>query len=210
MKNLAAFYVITHTSERTQQNWKTFLSNHREVLAGMDFFTVPTINFKILYGFFILGHNRREILTFGVTENPNREWVIQQLRNAFPGVYLTEYLVFDNDPIFSGDFKDIVKEFELKPKQTNYRSPWQNGKVERWIKSLRNDVLDHIIPLNREHLLRIMGEYIKYYHKDRLHDALEKDAPISRPVQKCFDNAKIIAIPRLGGLHHRYEWTRAA
>ncbi len=136
--------------------------------------------------------------------------MIQQLRNTFHGEEVTEYLVFDNDPNFCGDFKDIVREFELKPKQTNYRSPWQNGKAERWIKSLRNDVLDHIIPLNREHLLRVMSEYVEYYHKERIHDALEKDAPISRPVQKRFINAKITAIPKLGGLHHRYEWTRAA
>jgi putative transposase len=197
-------------SEKTLQNWRTFLSNHKEVLAGMDFFTVPTKNFKILYGFFILNHHRREILSFGVTENPTKEWVIQQLRNAFPGVYITKYLVFDNDSIFSGDFKEIVREFELEPKQTSYRSPWQNGKAERWIRSLRNDVLNHIIPLNREHLFRVINEYVDYYHCDRIHDALKKDTPITRPIQKGFDNAKIVVIPKLGGLHHRYEWTRAA
>ena len=197
-------------SEKTIQNWKIFLSNHREVLAGMDFFTIPTLTFKNLYGFFILSHDRRLILTFDVTENPTREWVIQQLRNAFSCDYDTKYLIFDKGSVFNGDFKKIVEEFNIKPKQTSYRASWQNGKAERWVRSIRADILDHIIPVNRDHLYRVMKEYVEYYHRDRIHDGLTKDCPIARPSEQIRSGGRIIARPRLGGLHHRYEWLQAA
>ena len=197
-------------SEKTQQNWRTFLANHCEVLAGMDFFTIPTLTFKNLYGFFILSHDRRRILTFDVTENPTMEWVIQQLRNAFSCDYDTKYLIFDKGSVFNGDFKKIVEEFNIKPKQTSFRSPWQNGKAERWVRSIRTDILDHTIPINRENLLRVMKEYVEYYHHDRIHDGLAKDCPIARPSEQIRSGGRIIARPRLGGLHHRYEWLQAA
>ena len=200
----------TPPTENARQNWRTFLANHREVLAGMDFFTVPTISFKVLYGFFILSHDRRRILTFDVAENPTSDWVIQRLRNAFPGEYATKYLIFDKGSVFNSDFKKIVGEFGIKPKQTAFRSPWQNGKAERWVGSIRADILDHVIPINREHLLRVMKEYVEYYHHDRIHDGLAKDCPIVRPSQQIHTGGRIIARPRLGGLHHRYEWSQAA
>ena len=200
----------TAPTENAQQNWRTFLANHREVLAGMDFFTVPTISFKVLYGFFILSHDRRRILTFDVTENPTSDWVIQRLRNAFPGEYATKYLIFDKGSVFSSDFKKIVEEFGIKPKQTAFRSPWQNGKAERWVRSVRADILDHVIPINREHLLRVMKEYVEYYHHDRIHDGPAKDCGGARSSQQIRTGGRIIARPRLGGLHHRYEWSQAA
>ena len=87
----------------------------------------------------------------------------------------------------------------------------QNGLAERWIASCRREILDHVIALNEEHLSRILREYIRYCHDDRLHDSLEKDASNGRMVEpRPGVNAKVLSMPRLGGLHHRYTWCQAA
>jgi len=99
----------------------------------------------------------------------------------------------------------------LEPKRTRVRAPWQNGVAERWIGSCRREILDHVIALNEEHLRRILRDYVSYHEQDRLHDSLEKDAPNRRLIeQRPGTNATVIAVPRLGGLHHRYTWGQAA
>ncbi len=110
-------------TKRKQQQWKTFLKNHREYIMGMDFFTVPTISFKILYVFFIIDHARRKIVHFNITEHPTAEWVIQQLRNAFPFESAPKYLIFDRDSIFSARVKQFIKDMDTKPKVTSYKCP---------------------------------------------------------------------------------------
>jgi putative transposase len=91
------------------------------------------------------------------------------------------------------------------------RSPWQNPYVERFIGSIRRDCLNHVIVLNQKHLKQILTSYFEYYHNDRTHCGLDKDTPIARPVQpKPANCAKVTELPRVGGLHHRYEWRQAA
>jgi putative transposase len=191
--------------------WKAFLKNHMEGIAAMDFFTVPTVLFRQLYGFFIITHKRRQIIHFATTFNPNAEWVAQQLRNAFPYDTAPKYLIFDRDSIFGGLVLKTVKSFGIKPARTSYRSPWQNGIAERWIGNCRRDLLDHVIVFGGLHLYRLLKNYVKYYNEDRCHYNLGKDAPEHRPVQKRpEDKAKVISLPRVAGLHYRYEWRRAA
>lgn len=93
----------------------------------------------------------------------------------------------------------------LKAGRTSFQSPWQNGVAERWVGSCRRDLLDHVIPLNEKHLKRLLSEYIRYYHVDRTHLGLEKDAPNGRPSAKPTRDSKVVSFPRLGGLHHRYD-----
>ena len=91
------------------------------------------------------------------------------------------------------------------------RSPWQNPFVERMIGSIRRECTDHVRVLNEAHLTSVLCSYFEYYHKDRTHLSLEKDPPDSRPIQsRPAGKCKIIDIPRIGGLHHRYEWKKAA
>jgi transposase InsO family protein len=91
------------------------------------------------------------------------------------------------------------------------QSPWQNPYVERLIGSIRRDCLNHVIVLNESHLKRILTSYFEYYNNDRTHYCLAKDSPITRPAQSRPDtSAKVMALPRVGGLHHRYEWRQAA
>jgi transposase InsO family protein len=91
------------------------------------------------------------------------------------------------------------------------QAPWQNGLAERWVGSCRREMMDHVIALNEEHLRRLLRDYVSYYHQDRIHDSLEKDAPNRRPVEnKPSPNSAVTSSARLGGLHHRYSWREAA
>jgi transposase InsO family protein len=193
------------------RRWLTFLQNHREVIAAFDFFTVPTVTFQLLYCFFVIEHGRRRILHFNVTRHPTAEWVVQQLREAFPEAGPYRYAIFDRDSTFNDEVVTFLKATGLKPKRTSVQAPWQNGIAERWVGSCRREILDHVIALNEKHLRRLLRDYVSYHHEDRIHDSLEKDTPNTRPVeQKPTANATVISIPRLGGLHHRYAWSQAA
>ncbi len=193
------------------QSWLAFLSNHREAIVAFDFFTVPTVSFKLLYCFFVIEHGRRKILHCNVTAHPNAEWVVQQLRATFSEAGAYRYVIFDRDSKFNADVVAFIKATGLTPTRTSIRSPWQNGIAERWVGSCRRELLDHVIPINERHLRRLVREYVAYFQQDRIHDALGKDTPNRRPVEKkpC-PKAKVISSPRLGGLHHRYSWREAA
>ena len=193
------------------KRWLAFLKNHREVTVAFDFFTVPTVTFKLLYCFFVIEHGRRKILHCNVTRHPTAEWIVQQLREAFPETCPYRYVILDRDTKFDTDVITFLKATGLEPKRTSVQAPWQNGIAERWIGSCRREIVDHVIALNEEHLRRVIRDYVNYHHEDRIHDSLEKDTPNRRPVeQKPAANATVISIPRLGGLHHRYAWRAAA
>ena len=185
--------------------WLTFLRNHREAIAAMDFFTVPTLTFGILYCFFVISHDRRRVLHHNVTRNPNALWVALQLHEAWEcGEQPERFLIFDRDAKFSADVVSTVKAMGSHPIRTAFRSPWQNGIAERWVGSVRRDLLDHVIVLNERHLRRLLKEYVRYYHEDRTHPGLEKDTPDGRVATSPAAGHKVISLPRLGGLHHRY------
>ncbi len=187
------------------KRWLTFLRNHREVIAAMDFFTVPTLTFGVLYCFFVIGHDRRKILRFNVTRNPNALWVAQQLREAWAYKQPQRFLLFDRDSKFGADVVSGVRDIGSQPTRIAFRSPWQNGVAERWVGSCRRDLLDHVIVLNERHLKRLMSEYLFYYHDDRTHLGLAKDTPAGRPTAiRHRAESKVHSLPRLGGLHHRY------
>jgi transposase InsO family protein len=172
----------------------------------MDFFTVPTLTFGVLYCFFVIGHDRRRILRFGITRHPSSEWVSQQLRENFPYDATPKYLIFDRAANFGEEVVSTIKSFGIEPRKTSFRSPWQNGVAERFVGSCRRDLLDHVIVLNERHLKRLMTEYVRYYHDDRTHLGLAKQTPADRTAAKdTAVESKVVCMPRLGGLHHRYD-----
>ncbi len=185
------------------KRWLAFLKNHREAIAAMDFFTVPTVTFRLLYCFFVISHDRRRILHFNVTRHPTSAWIIQQLREAFPFESASRFLIFDRDSKYGLEVLVAVRSLGRCPIQTSFESPWQNGVAERWVESCRHDLLDHVIAFNEAHLKRLLAEYVRYYHEDRTHLGLQKRTPGNRP--RSTDRGRVIAVPRLGGLHHRYE-----
>ena len=186
---------------RPLQTWKTFIHNHAEGIASIDLFVVPTIAFEQLYACVVLGHGRRQLLWFAVTRNPTAEWLARQITEAFPWDSAPRYLIRDNDRAFGNVFKARVRAMGIRDRPTSFRSPWQNGHVERLIGSIRRECTDHLIVFNAAHLRRILAKYAAYYNEVRTHLALEKDAPCTRRVELVGD---IIAQPILGGLHHRY------
>jgi transposase InsO family protein len=193
------------------ERWKSFLRNHRNGIAAMDLFTVPTASFRLLYVFFVIDHSRRQILHVNVTTNPGSDWIVQQLREAFPYDEAPRFLIFDRDAKFSRHVRAIVKGMGIEPCRIAFRSPWQNGTAERWIGSVRREILDHVVILSERQLLRLLREYVVYYHDDRPHLGLGKETPSKREVMsKPSWTARVVSLPRLGGLHHRYEWCEAA
>lgn len=187
----------------TSQSWKTFLSNHAECMAAIDFMTVPTAKFRILYLLVVLSHDRRQVIHFNVTGQPTAQWTAQQLLEAFPFDSAPDYLLRDRDAIYGELVKKRIKSLGMKDVVTAPRSPWQNPFVERIIGSIRRECLDHIIVLNEAHLKRILRDYFSYYHTCRTHLSLNKDLPQSRPVELA-QLGRIKVLPKVGGLHHRY------
>jgi len=202
---------LRHSPGR-RQSWLTFLRNHREVIVAMDFFTVPTATFRVLYVWFAIRHSRREIVHWCVTDSPTAPWVVQQLQETFPfddAGARSKYLVLDRDTIFSAAVVAAIESLRLEAKRTSYHSPWQNGVAERFVGTIRRDLLDHAIVLDDDHLRRLLSEYLAYYHQNRTHLGVEKDAPVARPVELRPGGA-VQARRRVGGLYHRYEWAAAA
>jgi putative transposase len=183
------------------QNWKTFLKNHSKEIISIDFLTVPTINFKLMYVLVIIEHHRRKLIHFNVTKNPTSEWTIQQIRNMLFDYIAPKYLIRDRDKKYGNLFSDGIDHFGIKQIITAYRSPRQNGYCERVIGSIRRECLDHVIVLNESHLRNILTDYISYYNKYRTHLGINRDSPEGRSVQIV---GKIDKIPQVNGLHHYY------
>ena len=185
------------------QTWRTFLTNHLAQTAAIDFFTVPTVTFRVLFVFVVLSHERRRVVHFGVTERPTQEWTMQQMREGFPWDQAPRYVLRDRDAIYASDFAAITRNMGIEEVLTTPRSPWQNPFAERLVGSIRRECLDHVLVWNSRSLRRTLQRYFAYYEGCRTHLSLAKDAPLSRPVQPPA-LGKVIEIPQVGGLHHLY------
>ena len=186
--------------------WLPFLRNHLDVSWAIDFFTVTTINFATYYVFLVFDHGRRRVVHFAITRNPLMKWVIQQLREAMPFGLQPKYLFRDNDGIYGNGVRAFLDSCGIEEVRTAYRSPWQNPFVERFIGTLRREMLNHVIVLGQGHLERLLREFIEeYYHVARPHQGLDGDTPVLQTKQpQILGPSKLISIPVLGGLHHRY------
>ena len=184
------------------QTWKTFLHNHLGQMVSIDFFTVPSITMKVLFVFVVLDHRRREVLHFNVTEHPTAAWTSQQIVEAFGERDAPRYIIRDRDSIYGHAVRLRIASLNIEEVLTAPQSPWQNPYAERLIGSIRRDCLNHFIILDARHLKRTLASYFAYYHGSRTHLGLDKQCPSPREVSSI---GEIIAIPHLGGLHHRYE-----
>jgi len=190
--------------QRPSQTWRTFLENHLQQLVSIDFFTVPTIGFQVLYVFLVLAHDRHRIVHCNVTAHPTAEWTGQQLREAFPFDQLPRYLLRDRDAIFGDSFRGQVRDMGIHEVLCAPRSPWQRAYIERVIGSIRRECLDHVLVFDESSLRRILRSYFDYYHRSRTHLSLGKDSPEPRSIQPEH-MGRVVALPQIGGLHHRYE-----
>jgi len=187
----------------SSQTWRTFLDNHVPDIAACDFFTVPTVTFRVLYVFIVLRHDRREVVHFNVTTHPSAEWTARQIVNAFPYEAAPRFLIRDRDGIYGEYFQNRVKSLGIEEVPIAPRSPWQNPYCERVIGSIRRECLDHVIVLDEAHVRRILTDYFAYYHGSRPHLSLDRNSPTPRDVEPP-SMGPVIAIAQVGGLHHRY------
>jgi len=183
------------------QGWRTFMRNHAPDIAAMDLFIVPTVGFDLLYAFVIIGLGRRELIWINITTNPTAEWIARQLTEAFPWNEVPRYLMRDRDGIYGAVVMHRICAMGIRDKPVAPASPWQNSFAERLIGSIRRECVDHFIVLGEAHLRRILRSYARYYNNIRTHRSLDKDAPVSRSVQRI---GIIKSHPILGGLHHHY------
>ena len=183
------------------QGWKTFLRNHADGVASMDLFLVPTISFRLLYGFLILQHTRRKLLWLGVTAHPSAEWIAHQLTEAYGWQRAPQCIIRDRDRAYGHAFLRRLRAMGIRDRPIAPRSPWQNGCAERLIGSIRRKCLDHVLVFGDRHLRYLLKSYQEYYNEARTHLSVQKDAPVSRAVQAV---GQTFAVPILGGLHHQY------
>jgi transposase InsO family protein len=146
------------------QGWRTFLRNHAPNIAAMDLFVVPTIGFKLLYGFMIVRIDRRELIWINVTSNPTAEWIARQITEAFPWDGAPGYMIRDRDRIYGAVVTRRLRAMGIRDKPIAPASPWQNGFAERLIGSIRRECLDHFIVLGEAHLRQILRSYARYYN----------------------------------------------
>jgi transposase InsO family protein len=149
------------------QSWRTFLENHVRSLVSVDFFTVPTIRFQILYVFLMLAHERRRILHFAVTQHPTAEWTIQQLREAFPWNTAPRFLLRDRDRIFGHEFVEQLQAMGIEQVLSATGAPWQRAHVERVIGTIRRECVDHVIVFHETSLRWHLQSFFDYYHRSR-------------------------------------------
>jgi len=197
-----AKYMVRHRKPPSQ-SWRTFLKNHAKDLVSADSFIVPTIAFQLLFVFVILDQDRRRPVHFAVTSNPTAEWTARQLLEAFPWDNAPRYLLRDRDRAYGEKFCETAKWMGIREVLAAPRSPSQNPFAERLVGSIRRECLDHVIVFHEAGLRRILKDYFEYYERCRTHLSLEKDAPVSRPVELP-SLGQVIEIPKVGGLHHLY------
>src|ERR1700681_4014050 len=183
------------------QGWRTFLRNHAPDIAAMDLFVVPTVGFDLLYAYIIVRLDRRELVWISVTTNPTSEWVARQITEAVPWEMAPRCMIRDRDRIYGIVVTRRLRAMGIRDKPTAPGSLWQNGFAERLIGSIRRECVDHIIVFGEAHLRRTLRSYACYYNDIRTHRSLNKDAPVSRPVQRT---GIISSHAILGGLHHHY------
>lgn len=186
------------------QTWRTFVRNHMDCTAAIGFLVVPTLTFSVLYILVVLHHGRRELVHFAITTNPTAQWTAQQITEAFPWNNSPRYIVRDNDGTYGETFRKRLGAMYIQDVRTAPRSTWQNAYAERVLGSIRRECLDHIIIKNEKHLRSILKAYLSYYNRSRTHLSLNKDPPISRPVEPATPG-RIVKIPIVGGLHHWYK-----
>jgi transposase InsO family protein len=195
-------YMVRPRRPRSQ-GWRTFLKNHAEHLIGLDFFTVPTATFRVLFVLVMLTHSRRRLVHLNVTEHPTAEWTARQLLEACALEEAARYVIRDRDQVYGERFSRQARMLDIREVVIAPRSPWQNAYAERMIGSMRRECLDHVVVIGERHLRAILTKYVDYYHRSRTHLSLAKDAPEPRTVQRPCEG-RVVAMPRVGGLHHEY------
>ena len=190
------------------QTWATFLRTHAAQIWACDFLQISDLFFRPLFAFFILELKSRRVIHVGVTRSPTDAWVAQQLREATPYGQAPKYLIRDNDSKFGSCFARVAATSGIKILKTPYHAPRANAICERFMRSVRQECLDHLLILQERQLQRVLNAYVGYFNQARPHQGIRQQIPERlRSVPSSQDaSKKVIALPVLGGLHHDYQW----
>jgi transposase InsO family protein len=203
VKSTVEKYRVRHRKPPSP-TWRVFLANHAKDLVSIDFFTVATVHFEILYVLVVLAHDRRCVRHFNITAHPTAAWTAQQIVEAFPWDTAPRYLLRDRDGIYGAEFRGRLESMEIEEVLIAPRSPWQSPYVERIIGSIRRECLDNVVVLNRRHLRRVLTAYFDHYHRWRCHRCLEMDCPEPRPIQSR-EQGDVVEVAESGGMYRHYE-----
>jgi transposase InsO family protein len=189
------------------QTWATFLRTHAQDIWACDFLPVTDLLFRQMYVFFIVELASRRVVHVGVTRHPTDAWVAQQLREATPFGQSPRYLIRDNDRKYGPAFARVAKDSSIEILRTAYRAPRMNAICERFLKSVRQECLDHLLILSEGHLRRALRAYVAYFNAQRPHQGIAQQVPVRPDVSPAppAQTGRVEAVPVLGGLHHAYR-----
>ena len=194
------------------QTWSTFVRNHASELLACDFFVTVTARFRLVYVFVVLDVGTRQLLHWNVTGHPTAEWTIQQFRTCVTGESGHCFVLHDHDTIYSQAVDRGLRAMGLRVLKTPIAMPQANAYCERLIGTARRECLDYLIPLNQQHLSRVLAEWVPHYNRGRPHSRLGPGIPdpssaiaARSPDHQIARGHRVTAKPILGGLHHEYR-----
>jgi putative transposase len=195
---------------RAGPTWTEFLRSQAEGILACDFFTVETIKLKTIYVLFFIELQTRRVQVVGVTAHPNSAWVTQQARNLAIDERLGDarFLVRDRDAKFSGPFDEVLRTEGVRVIRTPIRTPRANAFAERFVRTVRQECLDHVLIHDPRHLERVLQAYVAHYAKERPHRGLDLALPAgSRALRvRRTTGTPVERRDVLGGLIHEYRW----
>ena len=196
------------TQQPRGQTWATFLRTHAAQIWACDFLQVTDLLFRPLFAFFVIELQSRKVIHVGVTRSPTDPWVAQQLREATPYGQAPKYLIRDNDSKFGSFFTRVATTSAIEILKTLYHAPRANAICERYVRSVRQECLDHLLIFGEKQLQRVLNEYVVYFNRARPHQGIQQQVPERRNSVPSSQDAgnKVFALPVVGGLHHDYHW----
>lgn len=204
-------------------NWRNFLGHYADQMLACDFFTVETIRLQILYVLFFIELGTRRVHLAGCTPHPTGEWVTQQARNLAGDLWDIQdkqrgelpirFLIHDRDAKFTCSFDTMFASEGIEIIRTPYRAPNANAFSERWVRTVREECLDHLLIISDSHLRRVLREYISYYNHRRAHQGIGQQIPVplTSPLMPAIETGPTLvsAVCRrdvLRGIIHDYYW----
>jgi putative transposase len=195
------------TPQPRGQRWATFLHNHAADMWSCDFLQVSDLFFRSLFAFFIIELKTRRVIHVGVTGSPTDPWVAQQLREATPYGQAPKYLICDNDRKFGPCFARVAATSAIEILNTPYHAPRANAICERFLRSVRQECLDHLLIFHEKQLYRVLNAYVQYFNRARPHQGIRQQLPEPHggPLSPDHGGGNVISFSVLGGLHHDYR-----
>ena len=214
VRNVLRRHGLLPAPRRSQRSWQEFVRQHADQLLAVDFFTVETVWLTRLYVLFFIELGTRRVHLAGCTAKPGGDWVVQQARNLAWRLQEAELsasiLLRDRDSKFSAAFDEVLRSEGVRVIRLPFRAPRANAFAERWVGTVRRELLDHLLIFGAGHLETVLREFLRHYHQARPHQGLGQrppDPPEVYPQPEALPNP-IVRLDRLGGLIH--EYARAA